>query len=203
MNIVIATIGRSTLSAAIDSCLREGLGAIVVSDGVPLAEADHPSLNRDGVLYAQLGMNYGRTAKTIYYGQIAFTTGCYLSNSEFTGALGDDDEMLPGAGDLYRAAVEAEPEIDIWIPGLLYNDGHKLCLRQGALQVSNVSHPLYRTRILAEIPMCHIRDEDYNIHDYHHIRRCADAGYKIKWLEKCAIAIRPQLEGFRGSGAPA
>lgn len=191
INIVISTIGRRTLTKSIESCIREGFKVIVVSDGIDIENMWFPILNHNMVTYVKLGHRYGLINDIKYYGQIATTTGYYLSNTEFTATIDDDDEFEIGAGDIYRSAITSQPDIDIWIPILKYEDGHTACHEIGNHRIGNISHPIYRTRIFSSAPRYHIKGEDYAIHDFHHVDRCVKFGYKIGWLGKICILIRP------------
>lgn len=200
MNIVIPTIGRKSIIHSVESILREGLKAIVVSDGIDM---NYDIFNDPNVKYVKLGFNYGKTELCTYYGQIAITTGFYLSNSEFTGLLGDDDELVPGSGEIIRELLEERPEIDIWIPELIFNDGGRVCSGDRPFQPGNISHPIYRTKIFSEIPMHHIKNQEYRYHDFYHVERCKNAGYTVDWIwpGKPLILIRPRLQGRGGYGS--
>jgi len=177
--------------------LNEGFKAVVVSDGIDLSLKifDHPD-----VTYVKLGRRFGVSGDVIYYGQIALTTGFYLSTTEFTGCLGDDDALAAGSGQVIERAISAHPEIDIWVPTLKYNDGQTVCYSGGGLIQGNVSHPVYRTKIFASVPMYHVPDERYELHDYYHLVRCVEAGWTMQWLDEVCINIRPQASGRSGRG---
>lgn len=196
LTVVIPTIGRSTLNNAIESVLAEGLPCIVVNDGIDLT----PPCPQPGLTYVKLGRNFGRLDGRIWYGQIAFTAGVFLSSTEFTMGLGDDDELTPGTGRAIAAAISEHPAVDIWVPGIEYNDGTIVCMDQGKLQCGNVSHLAYRSKIFAQHPMFHHPDDDQPVSDWHHCRRCVEAGATIQWLERICVRIRPHLPNWHGLG---
>lgn len=194
-SVVIPTIGRSTLGKAIDSCLRERCDVVVVADGVDVVV----SKSHD-VQYLRLGMNYGRMGGEFHYGEIASTVGVFMSRTPFAMLMGDDDEMAPGAGAAINKKLLSEPDVDIWIPGIRYDSGKELCMNDGKLYMGNVSHPCFRTSVFAFEPHIHIRNENAGIGDYFHIKRCSEAGWKIRWVGEVCILIRPVLGGLRGNG---
>lgn len=198
-SVVIPTIGRSTLNNAIDSVLREAQQCIVVNDGIDMPEPTP----RPNLKYIKLGRNFGRLDGVVWYGQVAFTVGTYLSQTEFTMAIGDDDELLHGAGELINRKIAERPEVDIWVPGIVFNNGNVLCTARNVLMCGNVSHTLYRSKILATEPMYHRKGENTSIHDWLHVERCVQNGWSIDWIEAMCVAIRPHLPGTNGRGAMA
>lgn len=195
-SVVIPTIGRSTLDNAILSVLKESATCIVVNDGIDM-ESPNP---HDDLKYIKLGRNFGRLDGLLWYGQIAFTAGVYISESEFTMAIGDDDELLPGSGEIIRAKINANPDIDMWIPGIAYNNGHVACMSRNHLACGNISHTIYRSKIFAFEPMYHHHYEDAAVQDWIHVQRCVKSGWKIDWIESPCVAIRPKLSGTNGRG---
>lgn len=194
---VIAAI-RPTVANAVRSALREGFDeVVVVNDGVNL----ETPWQDPRVKYAKLGRNFGRLGGKLFYGQIATGVGMALAESDFVAVLGDDDEYAPGACELIREAIAGNPTVDIWIPGLIYNDEHTACLTPELLEIGNVSHPIYRPEIFASVPMYHVANEDYGVHDYWHVKRCVEAGFRIGWIGKLCVKIRPSLPGRNGRGA--
>lgn len=196
ISVVIPTIGRATLDRAIESVLRAGFPCIVINDGIEMTPpSEHP-----GLKYLKLGRNYGRLDGELWYGQIGFTTGTYLSETEFTMALGDDDEIIEGVSEAMVSKIASEPEIDMWIPGLRYNNGRIACVHVGGFYVGNISHTIYRTKILAYHPMYNRRNEYTPHQDWHHVERCVQEGWKINWLGFPCVAIRPSMHGDHGRG---
>jgi len=106
--VVIKTIGRKTLKAAIASAKREGFKTIVVSDGV---NTSAPGANK----FVKLGKKWG------YYGGMCANVGAALAETEFITFLDDDDEFAPGAGDVIRQKLKEKPEVDVWIGGVRFN----------------------------------------------------------------------------------
>lgn len=173
---------------------------IVVSDGVELdRKKKHCCLQLENVQHYKLGRNYGMMDGKLYFGQIALTTGCFFSETEFTLCLGDDDELRPGAGSIYRKHLRSDPSVDIWIPGLMYNNGRQACLEPDLIPGS-VSHPCYRTKIFAFVPMFNDPAMNCFLHDFYHVEACVKAGWKVSWMKEVAILIRPRLPGDSGNG---
>lgn len=196
LSAVIATIGRATLPAAVASCVREGVPVVVVSDGFDI---DHSGLSLPNVEVYQLGRNYGRLGGNMYYGNVAFNTGMLLAKTEFAIMLGDDDELMEGAGDCIRAKITEQPDVDFWIPGLRYNDGGELCI-EPVFQLGNVSHPIFRTTIPAYVPFHNVDNINQSISDYLHMEKCIAAGYRYGFIGRACISIRPQLPNRQGEG---
>lgn len=194
LTMVIPTI-RPTVERAIESVLAEGLPCIAVLDGPDVREPTP----RPGLTVIRLGRNYGRMDGVLWYGQIAFDTGCRIAQTEFAGGLGDDDELLPSAGQLLREAIAARPKVDLWVPGLQYNDGRLACVTRGKMECGNVSHVIYRSKILAQYPMYHEEAATAHIHDWCHAKDC-ESRYTIDWIGRPCIGIRPRLPGSNGFG---
>jgi len=196
LSVVIPTIGRWTVTRAIESVLSQGGNCIVVNDGVDMTEPPaHPRLK-----YIRLGHNYGRMDGKLWYGQVAFTVGVLLSETEFTMGLGDDDELVSDIAGPLCQRIESEPSVDIWVPGIHYNNGHMACMTPGALQRGNISHTIYRTKILGYLPMYNRQLEDPSCHDWYHVQRCVRDGWKIDWIGFPCVRIRPQVPGYNGRG---
>lgn len=180
---IITTIGRPTLWDAVRSVGNHPV--IVVSDGVPLA-ADVP--------HVVLGMPHGQ------YGCAAWNVGCALAQTEYVTKLDDDDEFLPGALDVMEAAVAKDLAADIWIPGLLYNDGLAVCCDPWLGVVpGNVACPTMRTTLAVRNPItvCCRRPD---LTDYCHLAGLFEKGARVRWYEKTLIAVRPKLPGRHGAG---
>lgn len=196
LSVVIATIGRHTLEGSIESVVSQGINCVVVNDGVDMP----PPKERRGLTYVTLGRNFGRMDGRIWYGLVAFSTGCFLSKTEFTMTLGDDDELLPGIVPGMCERIRSNPDIDIWVPGLQFNSGHIACCTPGLLQCGNVSHSIYRTKIIGYEPMYNRKEENSNVSDWHHVERCVNNGWKIDWLGYPCVLVRPQVPGHNGGG---
>lgn len=198
---VIPTAGRSSMPDAVASALRAGFDeVIVVNDGCDLP-GNLSWISWPQVKYCKLGRNYGRLNGITYYGQIALAVGMYMSESQFTASMGDDDEYTPDAAAVIKEKIAAQPEIDIWVPGLQYNTGLVQCMCVGDLRIGNVSHPVYRPEIFSFVPMYHIANSNFLIQDYTHIQQCVNMGYKVGWLDRVCVNIRPKLPGLNGRGA--
>lgn len=189
--VVIRTIGRATLDAAIDSALNEDLEVIVVCDGVDLP-ARHRSTR---VTYYRTGRPWK------HYGVMGINLGALVAPTEFISVLDDDDELIPGAGGVISGAINGDRSIDIWIPTLRRKDGSRRCLREHGLVLGNVSHPTYRTTIFARVPFTHSwPPETCDFIDYLHLWDCVNAGYKLDWLGADVISLRPMVAGHKGRG---
>ena len=105
--VIIKTIGRPTLKAAIASAKREGLKPIVISDGV--------NCHAYGEKFVKLGRQWG------FYGGMAANVGAALAETPYITFLDDDDVFLPGAGKIIESKTTENPEVDIWIAGVRFN----------------------------------------------------------------------------------
>jgi len=199
LGVVIPTIYRSTLDSAVNSAVAAKFDEIIIIDDSGEEHEYEPQSPQ--IRYFKLGRNFGRLHGKLYYGQIALSVGNYLSTSDFLGQLGDDDEYVPESRQILENAIKKQPNIDIWIPGLVYNNGHQRCLTPG-LYHGNVSHAIYKPEIFAFAPMFHNTDISSFIaaHDYYHLLLCEEKGYRIGWLNEVCIKVRPNLPGSHGSG---
>ena len=188
---VIKTRCRPTLEAAIKSALREEFAVIAVSDGFPFPSA--VTELQDCARLVRLGRHYG------HYGAMAFNTGVMLAETEFVAMLDDDDEWIEGAGDLIRAKLEKTPETDIWIPGLEFNDGKRLCC-DPVWKHNNLACPILRTTVLTKAPLLHLDKGQSGTMDQEHLKRCHDLGFAVDWIGQPCILVRPHLQGDRGMG---
>jgi hypothetical protein len=190
--VVIRTIGRATLSAAIESALAENLEVIVVSDGVRLSARPSASPR---VVYHQTGRRWN------HYGVMGINLGAIVATTEFISILDDDDQLLPGSGGVIDAALNRDVSVDMWIPTLLRKDGSRRCTRDRGLVLGNISHPTYRASIFARVPFTHSwPPETSEFCDYLHVWDCVNAGYRIDWFGADMIALRPMLAGHKGRG---
>lgn len=192
VTVAIGTLGRPSLAAAVASCVREGFPVLVIGDGV-----DVPTL--PGAEKIVLGRNYGKLGGGRYYSQIALTVGAFLVKTEYVWTMDDDDEVAPGSGLLVRTALQVDPRVDLWIPGLRYKDGREVCMLPG-LRSGNVAKAVYRTTVFAERPMYHMRGIDQRVTDYYHVAACAEMGFRVAWLGQVGVLVRPCLEGDFGAG---
>jgi len=90
--VLIKTLGRHTLRNAIASAKREKFKVIVVSDG---CRTSSMGANK----FVKLGRKWG------YYGGMATNVGAAMAETEFITLLDDDDEFIPGAGDIIRSKL--------------------------------------------------------------------------------------------------
>lgn len=203
-SVIIKTIGRPTLKAAIASAKREGFEVIVVSDGV---EVDASGADR----YVKLGKQWG------FYGGMAANTGAALASTEFITFLDDDDEFAEGAGEFIRSKLRQDPSVDLWIGGVRFNTvievydqttgetkvaSQDLCTNKKLGVVpGNVAMPTYRASIFSKLPFTdNIEADHQNLTDFFHIQTCVSNGYKIDWFGQVIYLVRPQIGGINGEG---
>ena len=203
--VIIKTIGRSTLKAAISSARREGFKVIVVSDGAKVSAQGATRL-------VKLGRQWG------YYGGMAANVGAAMAETEFITFLDDDDQFIVGAGKIIRDKLKEDPSVDIWAAGVRFDrrievydqdsgdtihDSTDLCLN-GDLGVvpGNVAMPTYRTSIFSKVPFLdNIPEDQINLTDFLHIKICADLGYTIDWFGEVIYLVRPDIGGINGRGS--
>ena len=201
--VIIKTIGRKTLSRAIESAKREGFKPIVISDGV--------KCHVNGARSVRLGHQWG------YYGGMAANVGAALAETEFITFLDDDDEFAPGAGEVIRSKLKEKPEVDVWIGGVRFNKEiniHNTSTGEvllASLDISmngdlgiipgNVSMPTYRTSIFSKIPFTDsVPAAQANLTDFYHIPACSMGGLHIDWFGSVIYLVRPELGGVNGEG---
>ena len=194
---LIKTIGRPTLQSAIDSANREGIKPIVVSDGHPLYDPETGQMIVSGVYSAtELKRNWG------CYGAVAANAGVALCDTDWLMILDDDDELAEGAGDFIRKQIHSSPNIDIWIPGLVFNNGMVLCGGSDkTVRPGNVAVPIAKVECFTESPFRTKVPEEYkDMADFFQIREMHRWGHTIEWLGKVIYLVRPHLEGTNGRG---
>jgi hypothetical protein len=201
VSVVIPTINRPTLRHSVRSCLTAGMAVTVVSDGVDVP--DVPELHLPGVRYVRLPRNWGVMDGKIWFGQVATTVGVYLSDTDFVLGLGDDDEVSPDAREVIEAAISRDPTVDVWVPGLVRKgaDGRytTTCMFGDPQTGVGACQACYRAKVYAYLPQSHYKTPAT---DYHHVRRCIAAGYKVEWLGRGIVRVRPRAGGHRGWGWP-
>jgi glycosyltransferase involved in cell wall biosynthesis len=188
--VVIKTIGRKTLKAAISSAKREGFKTIVISDGVN-------TIAQGANKYIKLGKQWG------YYGGMAANVGAAIAETEFITFLDDDDQFMPGAGDIIRRKLKEKPEVDVWSGGVRFCQQSRDLAMNSTLGVvpGNVAMPTYRTMIFSKIPFTDsIPADQAHLTDFHHINACAMAGLKLDWFGGPIYMIRPEADGRNGGG---
>lgn len=202
--VVIKTIGRSTLKAAISSAKREGFKTLVISDGV---NTSAPGANK----FVKLGKKWG------YYGGMAANVGAALVETEYITFLDDDDEFVPGAGDIIRQKIKERPEVDVWVGGVrfvkpinLFNEKTKETYLQSrdlamnstlGITVGNVAMPTYKTYIFSRLPFTDtVKEEDKELTDFLHIQACSLAGCTIDWFGGPIYLVRPGTATVNGRG---
>lgn len=192
ISVVIRTIGRPSLGDAIESAKKEFKNVIVVADAIDL---DFDNLPKD-VLYLKTGMQHDK------YGSAAINMGAYACSTPYFCLLDDDDEFIPGAGEFMINKLISEPDVDIWIPGLQFNNGLQLCLNSDkGVQMGNVAVPTYKTKLLFLLPFYKgLQGDNADYTDCHHLMVLDKLGAKIKWYEKILYNVRPNLEGTNGRG---
>tara|TARA_R100000005_G_C5003723_1_gene212320 strand:- start:10964 stop:11572 length:609 start_codon:yes stop_codon:yes gene_type:complete len=194
---IVKTIGRPTLQKAIDSAEREGFPVVVVSDGHPLYDQETGELIVGGADAAiELKKNWG------CYGAVAANVGVALTETEYVVFVDDDDELAPGAGDIIRNAISRDSSVDIWVQGLLFNNGMEMCLdKSKGVVMGNVAVPIYKVDVLTKNPFStevppHVQDYA----DFFHVLLCHTKGFSVDWLGKVTYLVRPELEGTNGRG---
>ena len=197
---VIATMGRSTLGDAIFSAQREFENVIVVADAVDL---NFDALPQGVVTYLKVGRKNHRD----HYGGVAWNMAAYAANTPYITQLGDDDEFNIGCGEFMQSAIDSNPDVDIWIPGLRYNDGHVVCLDPG-LCPGNVAAPTFKTELFFLVPFSDTLIDPDAAHpmndpayvDFIHVSKLIDRGASIAWYGREIYLVRPQLPGTHGVG---
>jgi len=201
--VVIKTLGRSTLKAAMRSAKREGFKTIVVSDGARVSA-------QGAYKYIRLGKQWG------YYGGMAANVGAALAETEFITFLDDDDEFAPGAGEIIRSKLEERPGVDIWIGGVRFCTEINISDAEGETVLTsrdlslnsnlgvvpgNVCMPTYRTSVFSKIPFSDtVPADEVNLADFYHIQACGLAGFQIDWFGSVIYLVRPIIGGVNGEG---
>ena len=204
--VVIKTFGRKTLKNAVESSRREGFTTLVISDG-----ADINIEELGDIEYVQLGKKWG------YYGGMAANVGAALVKTEFITFLDDDDEFVPGAGDIIRKKLEEKPEVDVWVGGVRFCSPISVRdMKTGVEQLSsrdlamssdlgvvpgNVAMPTYRTSIFSKLPfMDSVPPHQLNLTDFIHIHSCKNVGYTVDWFGGPIYLVRPGTSTLNGRG---
>jgi len=198
---IIATLGRTSLKDSVMSAQREFENVIVVADGVDL---DFDNLPKENVSYFKVG----RKNPNDKYGGSAWNLGAYVATTPYISHLGDDDEYDMGAGEYMQNKINENPDVDIWITGLRYNNGTYACMTPG-LFPGNVAAPTYKTELFASIPFglylinpsapFPFNSPDYL--DFVHVAALhAQYNLKIDWYCKDLYLVRPKLDGTHGKG---
>ena len=202
--VIIKTIGRPSLKAAIRSAKREKLKTIVISDGVKVSAQ---GANR----VIRLGRKWG------FYGGMSANVGAALAETEFITFLDDDDEFAVGAGDIIRNRLNEKPEVDVWIGGVrfsreinVYNTNTGQTLHKSTdlatgpglgVVPGNACMPTYRANIFSTLPFLdNIPEDQSNLTDFYHINACKLGGYNIDWFGDVIYLVRPDSSGENGMG---
>jgi hypothetical protein len=200
--VIIKTIGRKTLKAAVKSARREGFKTIVISDGV----------NTHGCgahQYVKLGRKWGM------YGGMAANVGAAIAPTEFITFLDDDDQFVEGAGDVIRRSLNTRPEVDIWVAGVRFNTdiilhntqtgeetyrGRDLAIwPDKGVTEGNVAMPTYRTSIFSRVPFTDtVPQHVAAMTDLLHVKTCEDVGYKVDWFGEALYLVRPHMADAKG-----
>jgi glycosyltransferase involved in cell wall biosynthesis len=191
ITVLIRTIGRDSLLYSIESAKKEFYNVIVVADGFDLNIDILPK----EVIYLK------NESKIDQYGGAAINLGAEHCQTKYLCLLDDDDEFILGAGKYMQRSVALRPEIDIWIPGLIYNDGSVLCVNPG-LFITNVAVPTYKTDLLKKVPFSKkIGEINPDCTDFYHVQELINIGAKIDWYQKELYNVRPRLNGKHGRGS--
>ena len=192
-------MGRPTIFNAVSSAWANDMAVNVVIDG--MTEENEPVVSRlirrmgNGLTVFVLPQRYGQ------YGSMAANVGAIMSPTPWVTYLDDDDEL----GAMYRHTLEEcilqNLGADIWIPGLVYNDGTTACMEPG-LKPGNVAIPTYRKGTILRHPFYHNSTADERFIDYAHIYECTTRiGARVGWMGKPVYFVRPHLEGRNGVGS--
>ena len=194
--VIIKTIGRKSLKAAIASAKREGFKPIVVSDGV--------NCHSHGAQFVKLGRKWGM------YGGMAANVGAALAETEYVTFLDDDDVFIEGAGDVIRNKINDHPGVDVWVGGVRFNNpvtlqntqtgevtysGHDLAIfPERGLVEGNVAMPTYKAHIFETIPFVNcVPNEQARLTDLYHVQACAQRGYTVGWFGQALYHVRPHM----------
>jgi glycosyltransferase involved in cell wall biosynthesis len=190
ITVLIRTIGRDSLLYSIESAQREFHNVIVVADGFDL----NIDLLPKEVTYLRNELKIDK------YGGAAINLGAEHCKTKYLCLLDDDDEFIIGSGKHMQKAVALNPEIDIWIPGLIYNDGSVVCMSPGIF-IGNIAVPTYKTRLIKTIPFSkEIGEKNPECTDFYHVEELINIGAKIDWYQKELYNIRPRSVGKHGMG---
>jgi len=193
LTVIITTIGRPTLTRAIQSAVDEGFPVIVVGDGIDVSRYAQDRFN--GVRFVRTGNRYG------CYGAMAANLGMLLAETEFCASLGDDDEFIAGKGQVLIDRIQQYPDIDIWIPNLLFEDGRRWDFKH-EVKFGYTPYPTCRTSVVTQSPFTHPPHTalDHSM-DYMMVERAVNVyGYKIDWIIEPIYRIRPHYKEEHGAG---
>jgi glycosyltransferase involved in cell wall biosynthesis len=199
--VIIKTVGRPSLKAAIRSAKKEGFKVIVVSDGVKVSAQGATRL-------VKLGKQWG------YYGGMAANVGAAMAETEWITFLDDDDVFIPGAGEIIREKIK-NPDVDVWVGGARFNkkiqihnhstnppilefEGHDLAMdRERGVRVGNVSCPTVRTSVFAKSPVVDTVPENMqHLTDCYLLNQWKTAGFRVDWMESVIYLVRPHKKGL-------
>jgi len=208
ISVLIKTIGRATLQSSINSAKREGFNEIIVV-------ADGFEVDANGAKIISLPKNWGS------YGSVAANVGVAFCTKPYILILDDDDELSAGAGEIIRNKIKTNLNIDIWIPGLLFNNGLRLCDGSNRkIQPGNVAVPIYKTEVLTAVPfkskihnttnswinkiLSFLTNKSKNNQiefiDFFQIHEAHNLGYTIDWIGEIVYLVRPNIDGLNGRG---
>jgi len=187
---MISTIGRPTLAAAVRSALDQFDEVIVIADDTDLEPG-----STDGATVVRTGRRFDR------YGSAAWNVGAYTTTCDWIAQLGDDDEWRPDAADVMRERITSTHTVDVWVPGLRYNDSNTVCMRPG-LQPGNVAAPICRPEAYFSVPMTAKHARMGGLTDYAHIVDLDHNGHRIGWIGDDIYLVRPHAPGRHGGGQP-
>jgi len=208
ISVLIKTIGRATLQSSINSAKREGFNEIIVV-------ADGFEVDANGANIISLPKNWGS------YGSVAANVGVAFCTKSYILILDDDDELSEGAGEIIRNKIKNNLNIDIWIPGLLFNNGLILCDGSNRkIQPGNVAVPIYKTEVLTAVPfkskihnatnswidkvLSFITNKSKNNQiefiDFFQVYEAYNLGYTIDWIGEVVYLVRPNIDGLNGRG---
>jgi len=190
ITVLIRTIGRNSVLYSIESAKREFYNVIVVADGFDL----NIDLLPKEVTYLKSELKIDK------YGGAAINLGVEHCKTKYLCLLDDDDEFILGAGKYMQRSVALRPDIDVWIPGLVYNDKTIACMSPGFF-IGNVAVPTYKTNLLKQVPFSkEIGEINPECTDFYHVQELVNIGASIDWYQKELYNIRPGAFGKHGGG---
>jgi len=176
--VIIPTIDRDSLANSIRSALNEDFPVIVVGDGVDVCEKVRREFANEDVVFMRTGRKFG------CYGAMAANLGGLSCETEFGTSLGDDDEFIPGKGQVLLDCMKSKPEIDIWIPNVILGSDKNDSLYDNMKRLRFTPLPTMRAIILTQCFFSH-PPHPYLHHamDYMMVDRAVHVfGYKVDWI---------------------
>jgi len=179
VSVIIPTVGRASLAAALESCLDADEFIVVVDDAAGPTDWHSWESSKAKVLHVT-GGDHGYTARTKGMAQATGTHLCFMD---------DDDVYLPGAIGLFREHACDRPVVfrmDHYDHGILW--------REPVLEFGNVSTQMLLVPNVPEklgVWAAHAPELREPGGDYTFIRGCADKMGDPVWREEVVAKLRP------------